>query len=85
MTCAQKRKLRARLFEKQRRRCFYCGIHLALTHDMPGEYATLDHIKPRSLGGSNKQDNFVLACEPCNRTKGNTFGYAVVELFMFRF
>jgi len=28
MTCAQKRKLRARLFEKQRRKCFYCGTGL---------------------------------------------------------
>ena len=34
-------------------------------------YLELDHIVPRSDGGSNELSNRVLLCGPCNRTKSN--------------
>lgn len=43
--------------------CVYCG-----KTDCPFE---LDHILPRSRGGSNRISNLVLSCHECNATKGN--------------
>ncbi|EQD69906.1 HNH endonuclease, partial [mine drainage metagenome] len=31
----------------------------------------LDHVAPKSLGGSNRASNLTLACIPCNQAKGS--------------
>lgn len=43
--------------------CQYCG------REQTG--LTVDHVVPRSRGGSSAWDNIVAACAPCNRKKGN--------------
>ncbi|MFI5496313.1 HNH endonuclease [Actinoplanes sp. NPDC051859] len=43
------------------RRCAYCG--------KPG--TTIDHVLPRSRGGSNSWLNTVAACGRCNQRKGD--------------
>jgi 5-methylcytosine-specific restriction endonuclease McrA len=55
--------LREYLLEKWRRTCAYCG-----KKDVPLQ---VEHIHPRSKGGSDRVSNLCLACEPCNRRKGN--------------
>ncbi len=42
--------------------CAYCRAQRA---------STLDHIKPRSKGGSNLRSNLVPACVTCNHSKGS--------------
>lgn len=32
--------------------------------------ATVDHLVPKSAGGSNDLDNLVIACHPCNTGRG---------------
>ena len=32
---------------------------------------TIDHVVPRSLGGRTTWENCVLACQDCNKRKGN--------------
>ncbi|MCB0325797.1 MAG: HNH endonuclease [Bdellovibrionales bacterium] len=44
--------------------CQYCGLEL------PQRDATVDHIIPRSQGGTTCWENVVVACHPCNRRKG---------------
>lgn len=44
--------------------CQYCGVV------MPPDLE-VDHIVPRSHGGSNRPDNLVAACHECNAEKGN--------------
>lgn len=44
--------------------CQYCGTHLTRTD------ATLDHVLPRSQGGTTCWENIVAACHGCNRKKG---------------
>jgi 5-methylcytosine-specific restriction endonuclease McrA len=42
--------------------CQYCGSRSNLT---------VDHVVPRSKGGTSSWDNIVASCAPCNRRKGN--------------
>ena len=51
------------LLEKWDRTCAYCG-----GKDTKLE---IEHINPRSKGGSNRVSNLCLACVPCNQKKGN--------------
>jgi 5-methylcytosine-specific restriction endonuclease McrA len=39
---------------------------------LPEEKLTLDHLKPKSRGGSNSLENLRLACFPCNNSRGNS-------------
>jgi 5-methylcytosine-specific restriction endonuclease McrA len=55
--------LREYLLEKWGRKCAYCG-----KENVPLE---IDHIHPRSKGGSDRVSNLTLACRPCNQRKGN--------------
>jgi 5-methylcytosine-specific restriction endonuclease McrA len=42
--------------------CQYCGARSNLT---------VDHVIPRSKGGSSNWENIVASCAPCNLRKGN--------------
>ncbi|PKY09654.1 HNH endonuclease [Acidithiobacillus marinus] len=55
--------VRAYLLEKWGRKCAYCD-----TADAPLE---VDHIQPRSKGGSNRVRNLAIACHACNQAKGH--------------
>ncbi|AJF08260.1 RNA-guided endonuclease IscB [Geoalkalibacter subterraneus] len=55
--------LREYLLEKWGRRCAYCGAE-----NVPLE---IEHVVPRSKGGSNRESNLTLACRDCNEKKGN--------------
>ncbi len=55
--------IREYLLEKWGRKCIYCNAK-----DIPLQ---IDHIVPRSLGGSDRVDNLTLACSSCNQKKGN--------------
>ncbi len=54
--------------------CAYCGIYLRFCH------ATIDHVMPRSAGGSNDPSNLVLACNACNQAKDDLHPSEVVCL-----
>jgi len=54
--------VREYLLEKWNRTCAYCGAK-----DTPFE---VEHIHPRSQGGSDRVSNLTLACKPCNDKKG---------------
>ena len=44
-------------------RCAYCG--------RKSERLTIDHIVPKSKGGSTTFENCVASCKPCNNSKGD--------------
>jgi len=53
---------RRAVFARDRHRCQYCGSD---------RHLTVDHVVPRSKGGSDTWDNLVTSCAPCNRKKGD--------------
>jgi 5-methylcytosine-specific restriction endonuclease McrA len=67
--------LKEYLLEKFNRKCIYCG-----KMDIPLE---IEHIIPKSRGGSNRVDNLGIACHECNQNKGNKtaeeFGFPSIQ------
>lgn len=60
------------VLERDGWRCHYCklSINVDVKPNHPRR-ATMDHMKPRSKGGSNKPINLVASCALCNQTKGD--------------
>lgn len=56
---------RRNIYKRDRYTCQYCGIQ-------PGsEELTIDHVMPRSRGGTSTWENCVLACLNCNKRKAD--------------
>jgi 5-methylcytosine-specific restriction endonuclease McrA len=53
---------RRAVFARDSWTCQYCGSRGNLT---------VDHVLPRSKGGTSSWDNIVTSCAPCNRRKGD--------------
>lgn len=51
-------------------KCLHCNRRLVVSRQGDPHGATLEHIVPRSHGGSENPDNLALACERCNHQKG---------------
>jgi len=58
------------LFDRDGRRCLYCGRTEAEVR-RAGLRLTRDHVVPLSRGGRDEWRNVVTACEPCNNSKAD--------------
>jgi len=67
--------IRGYLLEKWGSSCVYCGDN--------DTHLEIEHIIPKSRGGSNRVSNLTLACHKCNEKKGNKtaseFGYLEIQ------
>ncbi|MFC9813731.1 HNH endonuclease [Streptomyces virginiae] len=54
--------IREFLLAKWERSCAYCGA--------TGVLLNIEHVRPRSRGGSDRVAHLVIACVPCNQAKG---------------
>ncbi|MBC6428556.1 MAG: HNH endonuclease [Cellvibrionales bacterium] len=54
------------LYGAQSGNCAGCGLHVPNTHQLE-----VDHIIPKSKGGTDHLENLQLLCGHCNRVKGN--------------
>jgi 5-methylcytosine-specific restriction endonuclease McrA len=67
---------RKNILMRDRNTCQYCGGVFS-----PNEL-TLDHVTPRSLGGTSTWENLVACCKLCNHKKGNlTLAESGLRLF----
>ena len=64
-----KRMFREGIKARDGHKCVYCGST---------ENLTVDHVRPKSKGGTDTADNLVTACRPCNQAKGSMH----VDVFM---
>lgn len=70
-------KKRKKLFRLQKGICAYCGcktIKKLKPHHprkLKVRVFTLDHVIPRSKGGTNRWENIVGACFECNQKKAD--------------
>jgi len=58
------RRHRAKVFKRDGYTCFYCGHNKV-------QNLSLDHITPKSKGGSDNPSNLLTACKKCNNMKGD--------------
>ena len=58
------------LFDRDGRRCLYCGRTEAQVR-RGGHRLTRDHVVPVSRGGRDTWRNVATACEPCNNRKAD--------------
>ena len=57
--------VREYLLEKFGRQCFYCGLkNSTIGYEV-------EHVLPKSKGGTDRVSNLTIACRECNKTKGN--------------
>ena len=56
--------------------CTYCDKKIRFSD------SDIDHIWPKSRGGTNHSANLVIACQSCNRSKGNKIDGRVIEGFI---
>ena len=56
---------RRNVFKRDHWACQYCGVQPG------GEELTIDHVLPRSQGGTSTWDNCVLSCIDCNKRKAD--------------
>ncbi len=66
MNPKQKRSKKDKLVLEYGSQCFWGERSLA------PEKLTIDHLKPKSKGGSNSLENLRLACFNCNNSRGNS-------------
>ena len=54
---------RKNIFQRDHNSCQYCG--------QKNKKLSIDHVLPRSRGGTDNWENVITACLPCNVIKGN--------------
>ncbi len=59
-----------KIYSRDNYRCVRCN-----KRSWAGVILTIDHIIPRSKGGSNALSNLQTMCNDCNRDKGDHLGY----------
>lgn len=72
-----RRAKRERIYQADGCTCTYCGARVSIgdklgqASESGTRLATLDHVDPVALGGTNDVTNLVTACVDCNRAKGD--------------
>ena len=69
---------RQRIYNKTDGRCAYCGCEINLRN------MQIDHVIPKSRGGSSDEKNLLPVCRSCNHRKGSsTLEYFRHEVELF--
>ncbi len=63
---AVSKRTRFEVLKRDDHTCQYCGAKA------PDAVLHVDHVIPKSLGGSNKPENLLTACKDCNAGKGSS-------------
>lgn len=62
--------LRTRLAEAQNWRCCWCGRHTSIFRNRR-DSATIEHVLPKSQGGTDDWENLAMSCARCNSSRGS--------------
>lgn len=62
--------VRTRLAEAQNWRCCWCGRHVSIFQGRR-DSATIEHVLPKSQGGTDDWENLAMSCARCNSNRGS--------------
>jgi hypothetical protein len=62
---------RRRIYERDGWRCVWCCAQVERNAVGIVRQATIDHVIPRSRGGSNRASNLITCCSLCNAKRGH--------------
>lgn len=62
--------VRTRLAEAQNWRCCWCGRHVSIFRGRR-DSATIEHVLPKSQGGTDDWENLAMSCARCNSDRGS--------------
>lgn len=79
LTGKQRRAMVDRLAERDGWTCSSCRCPLAHDDTDSARKASVDHIQPVSLGGTNDETNLRLTCIPCNMRRGSRELYPLTD------
>ena len=66
------------VFERDGGMCYLCGLTVIFSEEAVPRQQSIDHVIPRSRGGSSALDNLRLAHRQCNQRKGAQPHYRTV-------
>jgi 5-methylcytosine-specific restriction endonuclease McrA len=66
-----KKNRRINVIKRDGYKCYLCQCKLSLYGENGVPMGTMDHVVPKSKGGSNDYDNLKACCEPCNTKKAS--------------
>lgn len=65
-----------KIIKRDGKDCHYCGRTTVRSDaERLNRFPTVEHVLPRSLGGENSIENYVLACYKCNQKRGSHLFY----------
>lgn len=70
---AKKSVLRRTLRKRQEGKCCYCGVLMTPPTTPKASITTtetIEHLRRKSEGGTDRKDNLALACYDCNTNRG---------------
>ena len=72
------------IFSASRWKCIYCNKEVFFYQErpntkLPHNMATIDHIIPKSKGGTDKKSNLVCACIECNHASSDMDYFAFYQ------
>jgi len=64
-------KIKKKIYKRDNNTCFYCGKKMEEVESVESpDHRTLDHVFPKTFGGTNRKGNLVCCCLECNDLKG---------------
>lgn len=80
----ERRRIRKLLVERDGLFCHYCNCRMHLNNADAKNFASIEHIMPHSMGGTNHPNNLVLACVACNCQRSTFLAALPVKVNMAR-